>query len=98
MVESLVTGIVSGMVAGVTAPLILAWASSSKWWRKRRIVGILEGRQGLQSAERLGTMMEPSHPDYELVRELMNEHLAYIRSGTWSKRWRKLWYWMRIGR
>ena len=35
MVESLVTGIVSGMVAGVTAPLILAWASSSKWWRKR---------------------------------------------------------------
>ena len=23
-------------------------------------------------------MMEPYHPDYELVRELMNENLAYI--------------------
>ncbi len=96
MVENMVTGVVAGIVAGITAPLILAWLQTSKWWRKRKVARIIDNSQGLNwSAERLLEMLEPNHENYDIVCEVVNENVSYLRAGKWGKRRLKFWAWIR---
>ena len=95
MVEIALIGTVSGIVAAVTAHLILSWTASSRWWRKRRIARIIDDSNGHNwAAQQLIEIWEPTHKDYPLLCELLNENLAYLNAGKWGKRRIMAWAWV----
>ena len=96
VLSGIVAGIVAGVVAGITAPLILGWLQSSKWWRRREVSRIVDESGGRNwASERLSEMLDPSHSDYPIVCELLNENAAYIRAGKLRRCWIFVWGWIR---